>query len=448
MVKKSTLIVLLAAILIGGGVYYYSARQEKKEETPKSKAKPAFDIRADEITAITLSFPAKPDSPAIQLAKNNGQWEILKPVETGADPSAVGGISNGLAAALVGGTESGAPDRLKAFGLDPGAVRIEFQGKGGAKHTLLLGDKDFTGDSVYAIADGAKTVDLLPQTLLVSADKSLDDLRDKRILRIEAESVTSFDLKNASGEISAAKNPSGWTLSKPADKPADTETISGLLAGVSAGRMAAVTSETPENLAKYGLSSPAITLTTTDAKGNKQTLIVGKKQGDAYYARDISRPMIFTIHDDLYSKLTEKAGDFRDKYVLRFQPDQINRVEVQNPGGKIVMFRKEAGKEDWVFLEPAGEKDKAAASWKVFSPMEDARAVDVLDHAPANISVQLAKPAIEVVLIDKDGKKTTLDLTKPDGDFGYARSSASDTVFKVKKDFYEDLNFTAAQAEF
>ncbi|HTV59375.1 MAG TPA: DUF4340 domain-containing protein [Verrucomicrobiae bacterium] len=448
MIKKSTLIVLLCAVVLGGVGYYVNQKHNAKEKTPASTDKPAFHILAGDIQAITLSRPAQPDTPPIQFEKEKGEWEIVKPVETGADQESVGGITSGLAAALISGTEPGTPDRLKAFGLDPAAISIEFELKGGTKHTLLLGDKDFTGDSVYALADAGKTVDLLPQSLLVSSDKRLEDLRDRSVLRVQSGDIADFTLKNHSGEIALTKNSSGWTVTKPANTPADADTVNELLAGLTTAKMQSVVSEKPEDLGKYGLAAPAVALTTLDSKGNKQTLIIGKKDGDTYFARDVSRPMIFRINEDLYTKLNENFQDLRDKTVLHFTADQISRVEVHNSNGAIVIYRKEPGKQDWVFAQPASEKGKAAASWKIFSPIEDARAEDVLDHASGAVASLLAKPAIDVTLIDKDGKKTTLDVSKPDGGFVYARTNTSPEIFKLKKDFYDDLNFTPGQAQF
>lgn len=447
MIKKSTLIVLLCAVVLGGAVYYFGLKHGAKESSSTNESKPAFEVRSDDIVAMTLTHPAKPDTPAIQFKKENGNWKILDPVETGADQPSVEGITSGLAAAMVSGTEPGTEDRLKAYGLDPAAISIQFETAKGGRHTLLLGDKDFTGEYVYAVADGSKKVDLLPKTMLASADKSLEDLRDRNVLHVESENVASFDLKNASGEIAAKKGSVGWSLTKPADMPADSDMVSSLLAEVSTSKMQSIASEKPENLGQYGLRSPSITLTTADDKGSMQTLIVGKKDGEAYFARDLSRPMIFRIHNDLYLKLEENFGALRDKTVLHFSADQVNRAEVHNTNGTIVMYRKEPGKEDWLFAQPVSEKGKTAAIWKVFSPIEDARAEEVLDQPTGAVVSALAKPAIEVTLIGKDGKKTTLDISKPDKGFVYVRTSKSPSIFKLKKDFYDDMNFTVAQAQ-
>ncbi|HUO34211.1 MAG TPA: DUF4340 domain-containing protein [Candidatus Acidoferrum sp.] len=448
MIKKNTLIVLLIAVLLGGGVYFYNQKHGQKESSTNAESKPAFDVKNGDIVAMTLTHPAKPDTPAIQLKKENGTWQILAPVETGADQPSVEGITSGLAAALFSGTEPGTPDRLKAYGLDPAQISIEFQTKNGGKHTLLLGNKDFTGEYVYGVADGGKKVDLLPQTMLVSADKSLEDLRNRDVLRIESEDVASFDLKNATGEISAKKGDKGWMLTKPEEKPADAENVSSLLAEVSTSKMQSIVSEKPENLGKYGLTSPSITFVTKDDKGNEQSLLIGKKDGDTYFARDLSRPMIFRINNDLYLKLAENFGSLRDKTVLRFSQDDVDRAEVKNTYGDVTIYRKTPGKAEWLFAEPDSEKGKQAGSWKFFSPLETARADDVLDHPPAEALAALRKPPITATLTTKDGKKITVDISKPDKGFVYVKTSETPSVFKVKSDFYDGMNFTAAQAIF
>src|SRR4029077_12404328 len=86
-------------------------------------------------------------------------------------------------------TEPGAPDRLKVYGLDPPAISIDFQLQNGTKHSLKLGDKDFTGLSVSAILDGAKDVALLPQAPLTSTVTNVEGLRNHSVLRFTAEDI-------------------------------------------------------------------------------------------------------------------------------------------------------------------------------------------------------------------------------------------------------------------
>lgn len=439
MIKKPTLILLLVAIAAGVAVYYFDYRKSLNAKPAEDTEKLAFTLQPSDITSLTLSWPAKSAAPPVHFEQKNNDWQILQPIQTGADQSSLQSISNALSNARIDQTEPSTPDRLKAFGLEAPAVSVEFQLKSGAKHTLLLGNKDFTSIYAYAIVDGAKSVSLLPESLLVSVDKSLDDLRDRSVLHISADNVASFELKNHSGELAATKGTDGWKFSKPAGPLGDSDNISTLLGAVANAKVVDFKSETADNLAKYGLASPAITFSAVDDKGGKFTLLVGKKDGDDYFARDASRPLIFRIDDAAYKKLSDTFADLRDMKLVHFDVATIDHVEVHNSNGVVDLTRK--SEDDWTIDSPDSVKGKSASIWKVTSPLTDAKADEVIDHPSADIAAKLAKPAIEVDLTPKNGQKITVRISKVAGDFVYAQSSAGPAIYKLKKAALDGLDF-------
>jgi len=443
MIKKSTLLVLLGAIILGAAFYYFDWRRAQKEAEAGivDASKAAFVIpAAADINSLTLTHPAATEEPAIHLEKRGGVWQILQPMQTDADENVAGQLSTALAAARIAETEPGTPDRLKAFGLDPPAVTIEFQLQSGAKHSVKLGDKDFSGASVYAILDSAKDVVLLPYSLLVSANQKLTDFRNHAILAITTPEVASFVLKNSSGELAASKDKSDWKFTKPAGEMADTADVNGLLGALAAARWTVIESETPENLAKFGLANPSITFTALDGKGTSFTLLVGKKEGNDYLARDASRPMVFHISDDLHKKLAQSYSDLRDKKVAHFNSADLTRLELRNSNATIIATRKPGKEDEWTVEAPDYVKGKSAATWKLFSALTTARAEEVLDHPSPEILAKLAKPEIEVILTSQDGKALTVQITKEAGDFVYARASDRPAVYKLKKGLTAGLN--------
>ena len=463
MIKKSTLIVLLAAVVLGAAAYYFDWKRGQKEaaNSPADSAKPAFTLQADDISSLTISYPADPKSQPIHFEKQNGVWQITQPLQTGADDASLQGILQQLASARVAQTEPGAPDRLKVFGLETPDVALDFQMKNGAKHSLRLGKKDFTGVSVYAIVDSAKDVALLPESLLVSADKPLQDLRDHSVLHFVAPDQTSFDLKNPSGELAAAKDHDAWKFTKPSSAPGDLYAIDQLLASVASSRMTTIASETPDNLAKYGLASPGISLTVTDAKGKTATLLVGKKEGDEYFARDTSRPTIFRINQDVYKKLTENFAGLRDKKLAHFDPATITHAEIHNASGTILVTRK--NETDWAFDATAQQDEKAKQNDqqkndqqkdtqqakpvsldKLFNPLQQVTAEEIFDKPTPALLARLAKPAFEAILTDKSGKILKVEISKESGGFVYARTSEGSTIYKLKPQTLTDLNFKAS----
>jgi len=458
MIKKSTLIVLLAAVILGAAAYYFDWKRGQKEaaNSPADSTKPAFTVQAEDISSLTISYPADPKSQPIHFAKQNGAWQITQPLQTGADDASLQGILQQLASARVAQTEPGAPDRLKVFGLETPDVALAFQMKNGAKHSLRLGKKDFTGVSVYAIVDSAKDVALLPESLLVSADKPLQDLRDHSVLHFVAPDATSFDLKNPSGELAAAKDHDAWKFTKPSSAPGDGGAINSFLTSVASSRITTIASETPNNLAKYGLANPGISLTVTDAKGKSATVLVGKKEGDEYFARDTSRPTILRINQDLYKRLAESFTDLRDKKLVHFDPATITHAEIHNANGTIACTRK--NETDWT-CDSTDQKDdkqkqdaqqkgnqqgKPASLDKLFTPLEQATADEIFDKPTPALLAKVAKPAFEAILTDKSGKILKVEISKESGGFVYARTSEAPTIYKLKPQILTDLNFKAS----
>lgn len=446
MIKKPTLVVLLLAAILGGVVYYLNKKSASTKPTDDA-SRPAFSIDSSTVTALTLSHPALPDQPPIQIVKRSGIWQIVQPTETAADSSAIQGILDGLASSRVAQTEPGAADRLKAYGLDPPQLSLDFQLQNGTKHTLVMGNADFSGDSAYSIVDGSKSVSLLPKSLYASLDKSFHDLRDHAVLHIAAAKISSFDLKNSAGELAVAKDskdPTVWKFAKPGDAPADGDAVNAFLGAIESAKATGVVSEKPDDLGKYGLASPAITFTATSDAPEKSTLVIGTKGGNAYFARDLARPQIFRIDGDLYKKFGESYADLRDKKVAHFDQQQIVRIELRDANGTAVLTHKADAAEEWVFDSPADLKGKAATAWKVLSPLDGLRADEVLDHPQANIAAMLAKPAVEVVLTDTAGKVLSVQISKESGDFVYARTSGGAALYKLKKQVLDDLNLKPA----
>jgi hypothetical protein len=444
MVKKSTLFVLICAAVLAGVVYYLEKKSGNEAKSSKDTSKPAYSVAASDIVSFRIAHTAQPDRPEVRFAKRKGVWQIMQPIETEADQSTAQGIVDQLASARVSETETGAADRRKVYGLDPPQLSVGFRIHNGAKHTLLIGDKDFSGDSVYTIVDGSKDVSLLPMSLSTSVGKSLDDLRDRNVLDIESGQVASFILRNEGGELEAARERGQWKFSKPRDVLGDDDSVDSLLSAVATAKMSVIVSEKPENPSKYGLATPAVTFTAVDSKGKKSTLLVGKKKDDTYFARDASRPMIFRISQDLYTKLAQRFTDLRDKQVVHLLADDIQRIQIQNGATSIVLSRKKDSPDQWQIDAPEVQKQeqkgKSVASWKLLDPITNLRAEEVIDHPPASLLAKLAKPAITVVLTGKNGKEITVRISKQSGDFAYAQASGSAALYKLKKQVLGDLN--------
>lgn len=433
--KKSTLIVLAVAIALGCFVYFYDSKHTAKPVADES-SKPAFTVKADAISSINIHTAGA----TVSLSKTGSEWNLTQPVETRADQTAVAAIVNDLGDLQI--QRSFTPtDNLAKYGLTDPVLKVDFREANGASHSVALGSKDFSNSAVYAIVDGSKQVDMLLPSLFVDANKPASQLRDRSILDVSNSEITTLTLTDATGHLSLSKVQAGWEISSPQRVLADSSAIDALVSSLSNSKFTNVVSETAGDSANYGLTHPSVTLDAT-AQGGKEFHLVLSKKGNAYYGRDLSRPFIFSVDAPIYNSFDKSFFDLRDKSILQFDPTAIETVKVQNANG---MIECSQGKDDqWSMTEPVADKGKQIQSWKILDPLQNTRATRIYDSPSAAILARLKKPAIQVTLVDKSNKVTTIQISAASGNSVYVRTSDGPQVYQVGTQILTDLGFKAS----
>ena len=436
--KRSTGIVFLVALALAAFVYFYEVRRKPAGEASTASSKPAFSLTSADVMQIKIQRAGT----AMSFERQTDGWHMSQPRSLRAESSALDGLASALSFVSVDRTFPASPDNLNSFGLKDPALTLNFILKNGASHELRFGSKDFSSSSIYALIDDGKQVSLMSDSLYAGADKSPDDFRDKSLTAISASDANFFDLVNSSGEVSGAKKDNTWTLSKPRAVAGDRGKIDALLGAVGTGQITKFVTDTNSSLAKYGLDRPAIRFQARLADGKSVELEVGKKEGTDYYARDLSRPGVFQISDNLHTILSDKYLDLRDKQIVHFMPDDVARAEVRNLNGTFACVK---GSGSGLVLEPsAGKTDKNAAPPScpdVIGELAEDQADEVYDNPPASIAKELAKPAVQIAVTDKNGKKSQLFFSAITGDSIYARGDSGPAIYKFAKRVFDEVNF-------
>jgi hypothetical protein len=373
--------------------------------------------------------------------KSDG-WYMTQPRSLRAEGSVLDGLASTLSSVSVDRTFLATPDSLNSFGLKDPTVTLDFTLNSGTSHELRFGSKDFSASSIYAQIDDGKQISLMPDSLYTSADKSPDDFRDKSLTAVAAGDANFFDLVNSSGEVSGSKKDNNWMLSKPRAVAGDRSKIDALLGAVATGQIAKFVSDTNSSLAKYGLDKPAVRFQAKLADGKSVQLEVGKKEGADYYARDLSHPGVFQVNDNLYSILSDKYIDLRDKQIIHIMPDDVTRAEVHNLNGTFACVK---GSGSGLVLEQAADKsDKKAeppSCPDFIGELGEDQADEVYDNPPASVAKEIAKPAVQITITDKNGKKSQLVFSGITGDSIYGRADASPAIYKFAKRVFDEVNF-------
>lgn len=440
--KRSTLIVVAIAAALCVAVYFLELREGKSSPETSETTTPAFSFKPEDVASITLARAGQ----TVTVENQDGKWVVTQPLNAPADESAVSSIARSLADAKVERTLAASEEEIKSFGLGEPAVSIEVKLKSGEQHRLQLGSKDFSGLSVYARIGDQTEVALLPISVLTNSDKPLDDLRDRSVLGgVSQYDIKSLTIENENGRISLVKEGADWKIKSPIDAEADDGEISSLLSEITSAKVDEFVDQKEDgnagsSLANFGLDKPAITLT-AGLEAGERILSIGKTGDDNYYARASNRSQVIKIGSSLFDKLSLKASSLRNKEIVKVERDEITKVEITNPNLKLVAEKqKENEVEKWVVKEPADKKDKEFQSWKVFSPLESAKADEIIDSPSAAIRATLAKPAVLLRLTSKDGKTTVIKVSKGD-DAAYIKVEGKSPVYKVEKNMLEQLSF-------
>lgn len=439
--KKSTLLILLVAVVAAVAVYFLEIKDAKpRDETPDS-SRPAFTFKREDITSIAIKRPAG----NVVLESHDGKWQLKEPVAASVNDSAVDSLVTDITNARVERTMTASAAETKSFGLSEPAVTVEVKLKDGKQHRIRLGSKDFSNLSAYAYLDDAKEVSLVPASLLTSADKSVNDLRDLTVLGgLSQYDVSNVTIKNSNGTFTLSKSGGDWLLRTPQEVPADETEVASILSELTSAKASEVASESATDLAAFGLDKPVINITAQlSAGGEKQFSIGTTKSGETtnYYAKSSDRAPVFKVDSALYEKLNAKPSSLRSKQVVKLNSDNLKAIWIKNPNTTVQAEKNSDGK--WIIKEPKEQKDKEAIATKLIDAFESSKATEVIDKPSASILSKLAKPAVEARYTTKDGKTTIVKLSAADGEDAYARVEGSPTVFKVNKQLLDSLSFKA-----
>ncbi len=440
--KRSTGVVFLMALALAAFVYFYEVKRKPASDTSSANTKPVFSLASTDVKEIKIQRAGT----SMGFERQSDGWYMTQPRPLRAEGSALDGIASEFTFVTVERTFPATPDNLNSFGLKEPTVTVDFKLNNGMSHQLRFGSKDFSASLIYALIDDGKEISLVSDAIYTGADKSPDDFRDKSLTTVATADAIFFDLVNSSGEVSGSKKDNNWTLTKPRSVGGDRSKIDALLGAVGTGQITKFVSDTNASLAKYGLDKPAVRLQTKLADGKSVQLEVGKKEGANYYARDLSRPGVFQINDNLYSILSDKYIDLRDKQIIRIMPDDVTRAEVHNLNGTFACVK---GSGSGLVLEQTPDKNADKTDNKAAPPscpdfigeLGEDQADEVYDNPPASIAKELAKPAVQITITDKNGKKSQLVFSGVTGDSIYGRSDSGPAIYKFAKRVFDEVNF-------
>ena len=392
---KSTL--ALAVILIGlvGYIYYLNTRESEGDD---ARERAFAEVNAEEIEEIQIKSA---DGETSRAQKVDGAWKLVEPVDAAADESELTSITSSLASLDIQRVvEENAAD-LTQYGLEPARIEVGFRTKGSTEtRQILFGERTPTGGDLYARLPDQRRVFLVSSFLDSTFNKSAFALREKNVVTFDRDKVDRVEIAAGDRRIALTKSGTEWRLVEPFAARADFAAVEGALERLSSAQMQAIVEAEGGDLKTFRLDPPIASFSAIagDARG---TLLLGETENAVIYAKDASRPMVFTVAPTLYTDLIRETADFRRKDLFDSRSFTANRIELRRGADTIVLEKAKGadGADTWR-LASGGEVDKAAAE-DLLTKITGLRAESF--EATANPALQT--PVLTVV-VQFDDKRT------------------------------------------
>jgi hypothetical protein len=395
--KFRGLAIACAVLLALSGLLYWSAHH--KSEMKVSANTSRVILKLDPASVSTLSIHPLGSAPVTLARASSGVWQITAPKTLSANQQAVQNMLSNLSPLNAERViETKAAD-LQNYGLAKPSVEVDIAERGRAPQKLLFGDSTPAGDAAYAMVAGDPrvfTTNLFHKTDL---SKSLNDLRDTRLVTADPDKMNSIDLIQDSHEIDFDRNSKGnWQIAKPGPCRADATSVDSFADALSGVHMDLTGEGSQNSDAGFAHGSP-VAKVEIGAPVGKQTLEI-RRSGAHYYARSSVSPGVYLIDSSIADSLNKPLDRYRNKAVFDFGYNEPSEVDLQIKGdhGPAQSWHLRRSGNDW-WLD--GKKMDPESVENVISSLRDLTATKFATSGFAGPDIQATVTSNGGTLVEK-----------------------------------------------
>jgi len=422
--KIRGLLVATAAFAVLAGLLYWSDHRKPSAAAANLADAPSI-LKLDENSITRLELKKK-DAPEIQLTKSGSDWKITEPRALSADQGTVSSMLSALASLNSERMVEEKSSELQRYGLEHPWLEVEVTEKDNRSQRLLLGDDTPTGSAAYASLGGDPRIFTIPGYHKTSLDKSLNDLRDKRLLTVSPDKVSRLEIAGANADIEFGRNKDEWQILKPKPMRADSDAVGGLVSKLTDARMDLSGSDAvaKESDSAFAKGSAVATVKVTDESSTQQLQI--RKSKDLFYAKSSIVDGAYKVNSDLADAVNKKLEDFRNKKLFDFGYAEPAKLEIHAASKNYSLMR---GGQDW------WDNGKKMEEGSVSSLVSNLRVLS----ADKFVDTGFTTPEIEVTVTDNDGKKVEKILISKSGSNYVAKRDADPTLYQLTTNSVDEL---------
>ena len=452
MKTKTTVSLLVIVIAVAAYIRFYERNTPNTAEA-RRQAQNVVNFDREKVDGIVIQN----GDDRVELRRQDKKWRLEAPMKDQADGAAIDALLSDLDGWQKYDTLSAKEldadkNRLNEFGVGKPKLRLKLLGKEMPPEILVGKDAALEG-KVYVRLDNSKDVFLATKNVRDDIAKKPEEFRDKKLTDLTTAQISRAVLKTADGEIDMQKTGDHWEIMRPLRARADDQKVGDLLAQVTTARIEQFVGDDRGDLHPYGLAEPrgSLTLSTTDDKQG-QTLQIGaanEKTKEQVYARFAARGAVYTLPRKIEEVLKTKPADLRDRHLVRFDTNVLDRVTIEVPGKTKTVLARDG--EKWKI---ASRNNQPANSSEVSRLLETLKNEQVT-HFVADVASDLPKygldkPQLQVTLSSFASENTAeskagehpfavINFGRVEGDDIYTRVGDEPFIVAVRRAVLENI---------
>ena len=430
--------------LLGLGAYVYFVELPKAKQDAEKSTVLVFE--KDAVETVTLTYPER----EVRLEQTAaGEWDITEPIQAKADDATVNNmLTTVIDEEVTRSLDPEEPVDLALYGLDAPLVTLHLALNDGTMLPKISIGKDTpVGFSAYVQKEGDSQLHLTRQAFRLGLTKEVKELRDKKVLIFDRDSVTQIAINTVETSdtpetgIVLAKADTGWTIEQPASHTADDSAVQTYLSTLEGMRAEDFVEQPLLEMSDLGLDPAELTVSLYFGEDETRTIAIGGEKGaDAgatqRYIKRQDGETLYLVREGILKDLSKTASDFRDKTVADIPEEEIKHITVTRQEGEgFTISRGEENK--WEIDKTPEGTLKAATLSQFIADLRELRGFEIAADNPEDLSLYgLDAPTITLVATSESGDELAailLGQAIQDGtEKRFAMQQGGETVFTLR----------------